>query len=355
MFIGISITIILVLLGLLVKKSKLIFFLQGLWIWLLTAFNCGGIDYENNKEIFLASGNSIKLGKSGYCDYLLSVFWHKMNWQYASYCIFLSTIAILLILYIVKNSTMYVCVPLSFFMITLLVDSVIQKRFYIAMCFVLLAFYNRYKSHKAGFYIALVLALGFHFSVFLYFFLPLMEFLMSKRKKRYIGMYILAEFLVFKYLPAIIGKLPLGIIAVKINDYMSQSYTSATTGLLFVLVQGMLCMFIMYIEKYWEDETGDMNHYIMKNNRISLFFLPLLLIGGTFSRYFRVFHIFDFSLIANRQSRQYARKTISYYLCYAFIILMVSSTLVLQLKGEYGIGAYYETVFLHNTVFDIFN
>lgn len=355
MYIGISITIILILLGLFVKKNKLIFFLQGLWIWLLTAFNCGGIDYDNNRAIFLASGNSIKLGNTGYCDYLLSVFWHEMNWQYASYSIFLSTIAVLLILYIVKNCTRYVCVPLSFFMSTLLVDSVIQKRFYIAMCFVLLALYNRYKSNKVGFVIALVLALGFHFSVFMYFLLPLMEILIDKSGKKYIGMYILAEFLVFKYLPTIIGKLPLGTIAVKLNDYMSQSYTLAVTGLLFVLVQGMLCIFIMYIEKYWKDETGDINHYIMKNNRISLLFLPLLLIGGTFSRYFRVFQFFDFSLIANCQSKQYKRKTMSYYLSHAFIILMIASTLVLQLKGEYGIRAYYETVFLYNTVLDIFN
>ena len=94
----------------------------------------------------------------------------------------------------------------------------------------------------------------------------------------------------------------------------------------------------------------------MDNNRLSVLLLPLLLIGATFSRYFRVFQIYNFSLIANRMNLQEQhRKKLSYNLCYVFIILVFVSTLILQIKGEYGIKAYYETVFANNAVLDIFN
>lgn len=52
MYAALIITCILIILGFCYRKSKFLFFIQGIWLWILIGFNSGGIDYDVNEDIF---------------------------------------------------------------------------------------------------------------------------------------------------------------------------------------------------------------------------------------------------------------------------------------------------------------
>lgn len=101
MWIWISITVCLILLGLLIRKSKLLFLLQCSWIWILTALNNGGWDYDGNEAIYNYSGKNLFSSLSGWANDLFAYFAHQWGWDYVRYNAVLATIGIAILAYVI--------------------------------------------------------------------------------------------------------------------------------------------------------------------------------------------------------------------------------------------------------------
>ena len=221
MWIWISITVCLILLGLLIRKSKLLFLLQCSWIWILTALNNGGWDYDGNEAIYNYSGKNLFSSLSGWVNDLFAYFAHQWGWDYVRYNAVLATIGIAILAYVILRFAKRPNMALSLYMIYPMMDSIYQKRFFIAMCFVVLAYSFWIEKKKVPFFVAVLVALGFHFSVFIYLLVPLLDKLVEKNKKKLTYFYLIAEFILLRYSSNLVSYIPFGNLSSKFDEYMS--------------------------------------------------------------------------------------------------------------------------------------
>ena len=354
MWMGISITTCFILFGLLIKKSRILFMFQCLWVWILTALNNGGWDYDGNAAIYELSGKKLFTGVSGWANNLLAYFAHQMEWNYVQYNALLSTVAIIIIAYIILKYAKHPSAAISIYMIYPMMDSIYQKRFFVAMCFVLLAYSFWMYHKKLGYFVFLFIALGFHFSMLIYLFVPLIEKLIEWNNKKLIVLYVILEFMMFRYLSFFVPLIPFSGLQSKLEVYtLGQQYSSGVVGILFFLLQLFYIVIVIYIGKHWpknEISENKINDKIYNINYTSILFLPLLLLGSTYARYFRVYQIYNFIYLGNRIDcvTWKRRNVLSVSLIRCFVIVLFFSSMVLFAVGAQGIVSAFSSVYENN-------
>ena len=354
MWIWISITVCLILLGLLIRKSKLLFLLQCSWIWILTALNNGGWDYDGNEAIYNYSGKNLFSSLSGWANDLFAYFAHQWGWDYVRYNAVLATIGIAILAYVILRFAKRPNMALSLYMIYPMMDSIYQKRFFIAMCFVVLAYSFWIEKKKVPFFVAVLVALGFHFSVFIYLLVPLLDKLVEKNKKKLTYFYLIAEFILLRYSSNLVSYIPFGNLSSKFDEYMStQQYSSLAIGVMFFVLQLAYIVMIFYIGKYWKlsgEGIDDMDRKIYESNYVAALFLPLLLLGSTYVRYFRVYQIYNFIFLGNRLECAQKRNVLSFQLVYCFVLLLAVASLTIFCAGDMGIESAFSSVYENNVL-----
>ncbi len=350
---GINISIFLICVGFVFKKSNIIFFLQIFWVFILCAFSNGGIDYYGNEAIYRESGKSFLTIGTGWLSNIFAYIGHKMEWDYMTYNAVLVFFALSILVFVIKKVCKYPCIVMSLFIIYPLVDSIYQKRFFIAMCFCVLAFYFYMKDRMLQFMLCIFLAVGFHFSPVVYFFFPLVKILLNYKRRWIFMIIIVLETLIFQYLPVILEWLNLNTLKLKFLTYsQEQVYSSFLVAALYFFLQLAFTIMAVIIANKYQMLEDNRNEKIVELNINSLILLPLLILGATYSRYFRIFMIFNYALVADRIGMKGKRNTYSYLFSIGFVILLATSSYIILSNGAYTFTDKMESVFENNYLFE---
>ena len=311
------------------KKSHLIFIFQCLWLWIIQAFNCGGMDYKTNELIYHDGG----VATEWLADIFIR-FFLKMGIDYMWYRAFWATVAILIIENVIWKYSRKPCLVMILYYAFLWADNIAQCRFFWASSFVLLAFHFMLESKKKLYYIVLVLATGFHTSSFIYLLFPLVyKILIKNSTVKNIGI-IGMEMLFFSGVVPILNFIGMRYAADKFVYYLYQdNYSSIIVGLCFL---GMYAVFFMMI--YWiisrSKEKSEIDIFTLRIINTAVFILPFLLFNSNFGRFFRPILIMSYIVVSNRigKTKPYSLSNLSVA---GFCFITILAGIVLQYKTNW--------------------
>lgn len=298
-FIGLLITVILILLGLILKKSKILFFIQIIWMWILQALNSGGVDFSINKDIFDVSIYKQWNWLNGGLYNLICYYFKINNYSYIFMNSILVSIGLFLIIITVRKYTKNICFVMSLLYIYPFADNIIQKRFFLAAAIIIFAIPYLFKNDRKSTFIYIILCIiagQFHVSAYIYILFLAVKKVSYKTLKKVIPIIIIFSFIIKPIIPKIaILIFP----ASKVNLYFYIFKTSLSGALFWMLFQiGFIVLIYMIKDK------NENNEYLNNLKKISLFslvFLPLLFYEPTFIRIYRTILIFNYIAFAQIQ------------------------------------------------------
>ena len=188
------ISVILVILGFIYKNNKKVFNLQFLWMWILTAFNNGGPDYDGYQDMFKAFSLHLDFNflTSGKLYSLGAYLFNKIGLSLEEYIFFTTTIALLIIYCLIKKYSLNFGFVNSCLILFPLTDNIIQKRNFLAMAAILYGIsflIEKKRNYIAKFLFFVLISYNFHILGIIYLFLILIPYFSLKNIKiiSYIG------------------------------------------------------------------------------------------------------------------------------------------------------------------------
>lgn len=316
--------------------------MQFIWIWILVAFNEGGMDYEGNKFIFdnIDIIHKIDFGLSEWLNVYLASYLIHEGWEFFQYNMLLSSVSLCIIYYVGLKKCENINVFLSLFMMYPLAFMVIQKRYFWSVSFCILAFLFLEQGKTKKSLLSLILATGLHISAI--FFLP--YFLLAKKKvsAKFCILAMIIEFIVIMFCKDVM----LSFIG---NDSsMALEYTTTEMSAMgyayFVGLQ--LCLITLMtkiIDKHKRKES-----FLYLLNIISLIYVPFLFLNSIFFRYYRAVTLYGYFYVADNiggNKRQ---------IIYLYVFTMAIAMILLMSFGKDGWDAYFSTLFTYNAFFNMF-
>lgn len=295
-------TIILIVLGFIYRKSKILFAVQMIWMWILTGFNTMGIDFKTNESIYNYSTNKITFG-DGFAN-VLSFIMKQHDVTFITYNVITTFVAYLILYIIIRKKTSCGAMVASFMMLYPFPDFVIQKRFFLAMVIVFVAIqYSDFRKKKniILYIILVIIAFQFHSST-LFYILPLLFFLIPDKYKTKILVLLSAiAVIMVKYIPNIVKKIGMfssGKIELYFNELAKES--SLYKFAFWIIFQLICISFVWYAKKkniFKESETINLKFEKTYNMNIELLcLLPLYAFDPVFTRLYRPVLIDNFIL-----------------------------------------------------------
>ncbi len=288
------------LFGVLRCRSRFIFALQILWLWLVMGWNCGGIDYVGNRQIFLYHAQfSTGFFRGGWLANILIPFFARSKEGFINYNIVIVLASLLIIAFVILQESQAPCFVMNCFAIYPFLDSIMQKRFFPGMALIVLGFYFLKRGNKALYALCVSLAVGFHFS-FVVYFLLLVVHLRKNITKRILVMVLVAEFVFLRYGKGFLGAF---FLRSKLERYLlKQQYSSEFIGVVYLISQLMYIVLFYYISVYLvaqNDRCKSEADFVNNLNKISSVLLPLCLYESVFLRYYRPVLIYEFIVLSN--------------------------------------------------------
>lgn len=346
--ISLSFTILLTVLGLIFKKSKILWYIQIIWIWILMAGSNGGVDWTTHINIF-KSAVSFKILENSWIYKLCCYPFIQLGYDFSTFNMVMSTILLAILFYIIKKNTKSVCLATSLIYIYPLADSIIQKRNFCALVFFLVGVISIIKNEKKStfkFLFFTFIAAQIHSSYYLYFLiLPLMK-LSEKKLNKILMILLMCEFALIPFIPKIAL---LFVPATKVNFYFStlkiplyQSICWWGLQIIFTIlffkefkINSKLATYLNY------DENKNEYNRLIQLNKILLIFMPLYYYEPTFFRFFRNLLFINYIYVAkifDKTQKNYKDLVISTGLLICFIVLVFLSQFVIFGKGFYYLG-----------------
>lgn len=298
-------TIVLILLGIIFKKSPILTILLLVWMYILMAFNEGGPDIHNYYLMYSESSvmNSGHFFGPGQFWTAWNVFtkMHGMNFIQSHALIMVPTILIMFIG--IRKMTKNVNFVLALMMIYPLPDMVIQRRQVIAMAVIIYALHFLMKKNLINhvyFIIAILVAYSFHEMSLL--FLPLLII-------PYLNVDHIFKTMIIFDLFSIIGIrillqfAPMFFSQSKIDLYTTSLQISSIKTIPFVIIHFAFVLIAYYLEKQKinSNTNSPKDDFLIKLSIISTIYTPLYFTNTTFFRYFRAIVPGIFAFLANDQ------------------------------------------------------
>ncbi len=290
-------TIFIIIMGFIFKKSKILWSIQIVWMWILMAGSNGGVDWTTHNNIFYEA-LSFKIFDDSWLYKLLCYPFVSNGYDFATFNLIISTVLLFILFMIIKKNSKNVCLVTSLIYIFPLADSIIQKRNFCALVIFLLGIIPLIKDDKRAnikFLAFTFLAAQVHSSYYLYFLIfPLMK-LDYKKLNKLIIIFLVCAFISIPYIPKIAM---IFVPAAKVNFYFSTLKIPLYQSICWWCLQ-LIFTFLFFKEfdtnsrlmKYLKiDEDEKMNNEYNKLkqlNKILLIFMPLYYYEPTFFRFFR--------------------------------------------------------------------
>lgn len=343
--VGIVITISIIILGLIGKKSSIIFGIQFFWIWMIQVFNCGGYDYSMNEYIYLSGGINTEWIASAVTKLFLS-----LGIEYMLYRVFWGTIAICILARFIWKYSKRPCWVTILYICFLWTDNVIQCRFFWGSCILLIAFEFLIKKKQKLFWLFCILATGFHTSFVIYLVFPVIyEFM--KKNSRVKNIIILGfEIIVCLNFDLVFAVLGSNYLVDKLKSYLfTDNYSSIIIGIAFFVLYGTIVFTAHWIIQ--RNCKSNIDYVILNLLNASIFILPFLLYNSNFGRYFRPILILAIITVLNKLS-VVKRNSLSKYFSYIFCMLLVIGGCVLQsVSGWFMIDNLFNNNYLLKLIF----
>lgn len=365
--VGVIITLILIALGLIIRKSKILLLLQTTWIWILMVFNTDSADFTNNSGLYYLANNTHMFSQNffGSAFFYFSTIAKRLGMNYLTFNGILATISTLIIAAIILRYSSNPCIVISFFMWYPLVSSIIQKRWYFAMGILVLAvsilLLNKSKVEKTIWLLLLItFACMFHAGAVYYYTLVLYYWIPDKWKKyvSIIGFIILT-----------LGKNQLsGILSTSSNSDLSDKskvyfQTLASNNIwhfiFWICWQLLFVGLIFYLIKRQSvrEILGDNYcNFLWLINWWSILIIPLYSFDPVFNRLFRIVIIFNYIAISNLlliKDRKISK--INFYSNIYQLILCISTFFIVNALAGAPIDQLVFPIFNSNIVLNFFN
>ena len=328
---------VLFILGFLFKKSKVIFYLDFIFLFCLLAFRTGGADYEvyTNRFIYYSELSSQN-------EYLFTFYvylYHLFNLDFRAFLIISSGIILLPVFFIANKFSVNKNIAISFYMIYPFCVDGIQMRSSLASVFVLFAFYLAIKNVRLKgliFTILIILASFIHVSTLLFLlFFPIMYVKNIKNLLAIVSMILFIEYFCLyligpQNLLRIFPDLPgLATILSHANINSRQVFVFETKS--YLLSAGMfLVQLYLYTNFKASNNVSSFEYKLLKKtilfNLISLIIIPLYSFSIDLYRIQRTLILFYYIVISNMTFKFYPSRVnkfseIALYRCFTLVFL----------------------------------
>ncbi|SEI84353.1 EpsG family protein [Propionispira arboris] len=309
------ITIFVVFMGFAIKRSKIVFLIQLIWLILLVGGNTGSLDYDINALLYFGGINGWdwdQLTLLGWLYAILTGSANDWNFGFIEYNFIMSALSIGLIGYVIKKNTYNYNVVMSLLYFYPVIEMVIQKRFLPGMAVMLYAtqFLGKCDLKSSIKYLAcLVIAVGLHSSLIFYilfFFLSRFSDRHTKLLKKLIIILFLVELIGGQLVPMIAGEL---FAADKIELYFS-TYAEKSSWLKFICWAVLHLYFVglvCYI--YRKSDKTELGFLTYKLNLYSLIIIPLYTIDPVFMRFYRIVLIYDYMYLSGYMTWKFSNNS----------------------------------------------
>lgn len=311
--VALVITIIFVIGGFLLQKSKLLFYIQGIWMWLMVGWNTYSVDWNSNYPIFVLAQKKLTLKQNLY-ENLCSIF-KSLNFDFMQFNALISLFSISLIAYSIKRESLRPALQMSLIFIYPFVDFVVQKRFFLAFA---LVFWILPKAHseelkeKIGYVIVVLLAGWIHNSMYIYLLIFLVDIIPKKVLYRSIIIIIIIASMSRWIVYRVASLLPF-ISESKFELYfiIYANNSSLLKYLFWIGLHITYYIIIHYMNHYFHKKyrMDKINDSLLCDNIFSLFLLPFYSFDPVFFRLFRPIiiknniHLFNLLSLSKKQSK----------------------------------------------------
>lgn len=344
-------TILLIIMGFIFKKSKILWGIQIFWMWILMAGSIGGVDWTTHNNIFYEA-LSVKIFDDSWLYKLFCYPFVSNGYTFATFNLVISTILLILLFAIIKKNSKNVCTVTSLIYIFPLADSIIQKRNFCALVIFLLGVLPLIKGEKKSnikFLIFTFLAAQIHSSYYLYFLIfPLMK-LDYKKLNKILSIILVMAFIAIPFIPKIAMVF---VPSSKVNFYFStlkiplyQSICWWCLQLIFTFLFFKLfdtnSKLIEYLKINIDEKTKEEYDKLKQLNKILLIFMPLYYYEPTFFRFFRNMLFVNYiyiSKIFDKTDKNYKEVVLVFGAIICFALLVFLSQFVIFGKGFNYLG-----------------
>lgn len=348
------------------KKSKYLFAVQTVWMWVLIGGLQGGADYNNYVAMFNMFGQSKPTVIGLESLYTLSCYFStQLGINFEIYSLITTGVSLLLIISTIIKFTNRPCFVMSLFYFFPMADCAIQRRNFIASAIVIFGIrflINSGIGNKFKFVLCVVIASGFHSLALIYLLFLVSDYISIATVKKFIIPFDIICFLLTPFIPKIASLI--------VNEQKMYSYfydlsnrLSLAKVVAFILWQIINTVIILYfsrLKNIASIETHDLKYdkfdgVCVNINILLTMLLPFFYYNSTFFRIYRNIIILNYILVANRQMTTVAKKRNSSVLFTSIVFTaspILSCLLFYVLLGDMGAEYLLIPIFENNFIFD---
>lgn len=357
MEVGMFITLFLIALGIIRKHSRIIALCQVIWIWIIMAFNNGGMDYKATVEVYQTYIHWYSGIYDWLARYIVSTIHKRYEMEFWQYNILIMTVVIVILFVFILKNTENCSLYFSFFLVYPFADSVIQKRFFVAMvlCMIALVAIQKGKRKQAALFI--IMAIGFHSTAVVMVIYLFMDGLLGKYRRIIYGIFSLEIILLLNFKDILSWLLSVDFfrnIAIKAS-YYGEFNISTKAGIMFIISQLGFVALTVLIETPGKLQLHSVTNQIRDNffvriNIFSLVFLPFLMFDAVFWRFYRIIMLVSYLSIVDKIRGRWLVNTKTFYLSCIYFILLVAFVCTLISTDKAGWEGFLETLFKYNSL-----
>lgn len=344
------VTVLLILAGLFKRNNIYLSGITMLWIWVIMAFNYDGVDYSANEMIYNSMGNEgDEFNLISYLPNALMRVAHGIYLDYWEYNGLMVSVMLVLMFLWIKNNVHNHTAYLSIFMIYPMMDSVFQKRFFIAMIISVIALWYATNKKMVKYVVLTLISIGFHFTAIFTFLYVIIAWIREKSHVALVLMLIFEIVFLVQFREYIL--LVVAADNAKIDEYIGGNAISLFAGGLFVLTQIGFVWLTDLILRYNNDD--ERIKFIRNLNVSSLFFAPFLMMDAVFFRFYRIVMMLTYIYIADSIKGCFWCNNKHYYTAVIYLVLLTAWVYVVASFDKLGWPVFLQTLFKYNKVIEL--
>ncbi|MCI3917995.1 EpsG family protein [Streptococcus intermedius] len=342
-----------IILGILVPKNKIIFFIQLSLIFTLVAFNYQGYDMLEYNYMFQVFGKAttIPIGGEFIYRWLMQLFFAR-GFSFFDLNLITSIIATIIIAWFMLKHTKRPSLAMSMLMIYPMFDLGIQKRNYIAMAVMLIALTELFDDKpfsKIRYFFWNLLAIGFHSTYLIYLLYPLYKFISKFNPKTIFFITLVTGGVLINFAPSLAG---IFFDNDKVSLYFSDNSMrlSLFSAIAFIVVQILFMIFIWYMQRREKTALSNLSRDLILYTGIPL---PLYFYNSNFIRLFRNLLPLHYLALANSKEFSYPTFLNMKVLPFLFIIYEIGVSILFYAISGVGWEKLIVPLFKYNYVFQL--
>lgn len=302
-YIYIFITLALVLLGFIFRKSKILTIIDIIWQVIIGGLNTYSVDWQANEQIY--QNANMHNGSSAIIYNWLAEIFKQHNLSFISFNFWVYLFITLLISAVVLLFSKNPNLVMSYLFIFPFTDNIVQKRGYPVIGIMLMGFavyfFLKNKNIKYSLFVFLAFVLfscGFHSSAIIFFTFIVYELIPKNYKLRVMLLYVIVGTIFRGAYSRILSMFGGNELSGKSDLYFNQLSATSTVGhfAFWILWQCLFLLVIYYIKKRYPTKF---NLFVWNINVWALTILPLYSFNPVFARVFRVVMIFNYVVVAD--------------------------------------------------------